>query len=53
MVRMHLDDADAFRGGEVIEGASEVVQHNYWRDAAQHHAIRRDDIATEQHLGFV
>lgn len=53
LVRMHFDDADAFLGGEVIEGASEVVQHNYWRDAAQHHAIRRDDFATEQHLGFV
>nr|WP_255311908.1 DUF6879 family protein [Streptomyces sp. PTY087I2] len=53
LVRMHFDDADAFLGGEVIEDASEVVQHNYWRDAAWHHAIRRDDFATEQHLGFV
>ncbi|MFI6346972.1 DUF6879 family protein [Streptomyces sp. NPDC050560] len=53
LVRMHFDDADAFLGGEVIEDAREVVQHNYWRDAAWHHAIRRDDFATEQHLGFV
>lgn len=53
LVRMHFDDADAFLGGEVIEDANEVVRHNYWRDAARHHAIRRDDFATEQHLGFV
>ncbi|MEV6831197.1 DUF6879 family protein [Amycolatopsis sp. NPDC051102] len=50
LVRMHFDDNDAFLGGEVIEDPSEVVQHNYWRDAAWHHAVKRDDFATEQHL---
>jgi hypothetical protein len=51
LVEMHFDDADVFVGGEVIDAAFEVVQHNYWRDAAWHHAIRRDDFAAEQHLG--
>lgn len=52
LVRMHLDDNDAFLGGEVIEDAAEIVKHNYWRDAAWHHAIRRDYLAAE-HLGRV
>ena len=50
LVRMHFDDNDAFLGGEVIEDATEIVKHNHWRDAAWHHAVRRDDFATEQHL---
>jgi len=50
LLRMHFDDHDAFLGGEVIEDAAEIVQHNYWRDAAWHHAIRRDDFATQQCL---
>ncbi|MGH3327543.1 MAG: DUF6879 family protein [Streptomycetales bacterium] len=50
LVRMHFDDNDAFLGGEVIEDAAEIVKHNYWRDAAWHHAVRRDDFATEQQL---
>jgi len=53
LVRMHFDDADAFLGGEVVEDAAEIVNHNYWRDAAWHLAIRRDEFATEQHLGLV
>ncbi len=50
LVRMHFDDGDRFLGGEIIEDAAEIVQHNYWRDAAWHYAVRRDDFATEQHL---
>jgi hypothetical protein len=53
LVRMHFDDTDAFLGGEVIEDPAEIVHHNYWRDAAWHHAIRRDDFATEQHIGRI
>lgn len=53
LVRMHFDDADAFLGGEVAEDPTEVVNHNYWRDAAWHRAIRRDEFVTEQHLGLV
>ena len=43
LVRMHFGEEDKFQGGEIITDAAEVVQHNYWRDVAQHHAIRRDD----------
>jgi hypothetical protein len=53
LVRMHFDDNDAFLGGEVIEDPAEIVQHNYWRDAAWHQAVRRDDFAAEQNLGRV
>jgi hypothetical protein len=45
---MKFDGDDRFIGGEVIEDAAVVVEHNYWRDAAWHHAARRDDFATEQ-----
>jgi hypothetical protein len=50
LLRMHFDDGDAFLGGEVIDDPAGIVQHNYWRDAAWHHAVRRDDFATQQHL---
>jgi hypothetical protein len=53
LVRMHFDDDDVFLGGEVIEDPAVIVQHNYWRDLACHHAAKRDDFATEQHLGRV
>lgn len=44
---MHFGEEDRFQGGEVIEDAAEIVMHNYWRDVAQHHAIRRDDFAAK------
>jgi hypothetical protein len=47
LVRMHFDEQEHFLGGEVIEDPAEIVQHNYWRDAAWHRAMRRDDFATE------
>jgi hypothetical protein len=50
LLRMHFDDQDAFLGGEVVKDPAEVVQHNYWRDTAWHHAIRRDDFAILQHV---
>jgi hypothetical protein len=48
LVRMHFDDRENFLGGEVIEDPAVIVQHGYWRDAAWHHAVRRDDFASEQ-----
>lgn len=42
LVRMHFGTEDKFRGGEIVEDAAEIVKHNYWRDVALHHAIRRD-----------
>lgn len=50
LVRMNFDDSDAFLGSELIDDPAVVVQHNCWRDAAWHHAIRRDDFVS-QHLG--
>lgn len=48
LLRMHFDERDAFLGGEIITDAAEIVTANYWRDAAWHYAIRRDDFATQQ-----
>jgi hypothetical protein len=45
LVRMHFDDHENFLGGELIEDPAELVQHNYWRDAAWHRARGRDDFA--------
>jgi hypothetical protein len=53
LVRMHFDDDENFLGGELIEDPALIVNHNYWRDVAWHHAIRRDDFATQHHLGFL
>ncbi len=47
LVSMHFDDADHFLGAEIVEDPAAIVQHNYWRDAAWHHAVRRDEFATE------
>jgi hypothetical protein len=52
LVRMDFDDHDAFLGVELVEDPTAVVQHNYWRDAAWHYAVKRDDFA-EQHLGRI
>jgi hypothetical protein len=51
LLRMHFDEHDAFLGGEIIEDTAEIVKANYWRDAAWHYATRRDDFATQHHLG--
>jgi hypothetical protein len=51
LVKLHFDE-DRFLGGEVIEDPAVIVQHNYWRDAACHKAVRRDDFAAEQHVGL-
>jgi len=52
LVRMNFDDHDAFLGVELVEDPTVIVQHNYWRDAAWHYAVKRDDCA-EQHLGRI
>ena len=53
LVRMHFDGDENFLGGELVEDPAVIVQHNYWRDAAWHRAVRRDDFATQEHLGFI
>jgi len=52
LVRMDFDDHDAFLGVELVEDPTVIVQHNYWRDAAWHYAVKRDDFA-ELHLGRI
>jgi hypothetical protein len=47
LVRMLFDDKENFLGGELIEDPATIVKHNYWRDAAWHKAVRRDDFAAE------
>lgn len=47
LVRMHFNDHMSFVGGEVVEDPAEIVRHDYWRDAAWHHAVRREDFAKE------
>lgn len=46
VVRLNFDDNSVFLGAETIEDPAEVVQHNYWRDAAWLQAVRREDFAT-------
>jgi hypothetical protein len=53
LVRMHFDDDENFLGGELIEDPAVIVQHNHWCDAAWQRAVRRDDFATQEHLGFL
>jgi len=47
LVRMLFAEDETFLGGEVVEDPQVIVDHNYWRDAAWHRAIRRDDFAAE------
>jgi hypothetical protein len=47
VVRMNFDDQSVFMGAELIDDPADIVQHNYWRDAAWHTAVRRDDFAAE------
>lgn len=47
LVKMHFGDDDRFLGGEVITDSSVIVQHNYWRDVAWHHAVPRREFASE------
>jgi hypothetical protein len=43
---MRFGDEDRFLGAEIVEDPAVIVEHNYWRDAAWHHATRRDEFAT-------
>jgi hypothetical protein len=47
LVRMLFDEQENFLGGEVVEDPATIVDHNYWRDAAWHQAVRRDDFAAQ------
>jgi hypothetical protein len=47
LIVMRFDETDRFIDGELVEDPAEIVQANYWRDAAWHKATRRDDFASE------
>lgn len=49
VAKMHFGDQDNLLGFELIEDPATVVELNYWRDAAWHHAVTRDEFAS-QHL---
>jgi hypothetical protein len=51
LLRIHFDESDRFVGGEIIDDPTEIVRHNYWRDAAWHYTLRRDEFATEEQFG--
>jgi hypothetical protein len=51
LLRMRFDEENRFVGGEIVEDSAEIVRHNYWRDAAWHHAVRRDEFASEEQFG--
>ncbi len=43
LVMMIFGEDDRFVGAEVIEDPSVIVEHNYWRDAARHHALASEE----------
>lgn len=47
LIKMHFGNDDRFLGGEVITDPATIVQHNYWRDVAWRHAVRRNEFASE------
>ena len=49
VAKMHFGDQDNLLGFELIEEPAAVVELNYWRDAAWHRAVTRDQFAS-QHL---
>ena len=44
---MNFAEDDRFLGAEVVEEPAVIVQHNYWRDVARHHAITRDEFVAK------
>jgi hypothetical protein len=47
LVKMHFGDDDRFVGAEVVDDPTTIVQHNYWRDVARHHATPRDEFVAK------
>lgn len=47
LLLMKFDEDNRFIGAEVIEDPSVIVQHNYWRDAARHHALSPDEFIAQ------
>jgi hypothetical protein len=47
LVIMHFAEDDRFVRAEVVDDPAVIVQHNYWRDVAKHHATSRDEFASK------
>lgn len=47
LVIMYFGDDDRFAGAKVVEDPATIVEHNYWRDVARHHATSRDEFVTK------
>jgi len=47
LIMMNFAEDDRFLGAEIIEEPAMIVQHTYWRDAARHHAVPRDEFVAE------
>jgi hypothetical protein len=47
LVRMNFSDDDRFVGAVTIEDPSLIVQHNFWRDVARHHAVTPEEFLEE------
>jgi hypothetical protein len=43
LVRLHYNEANDHVHSEVVDDSAAIVQHNYWRDAAWHYALQRDE----------
>jgi hypothetical protein len=43
LVMMNFDENARFVGAEVVGDPSAIVEYNYWRDAARHHALTPDE----------
>jgi hypothetical protein len=43
LVLLHYDESNAPVPAEILDDPAAVVTHNYWRDAAWHHALPRDE----------
>ncbi|HKN52137.1 MAG TPA: hypothetical protein VJX66_06545 [Amycolatopsis sp.] len=52
LVRMNFDEDDRPLRHEIVEDPAEIVKHNYWRDVAWHHAVKREDFATAELIGL-
>ncbi|WP_086800575.1 DUF6879 family protein [Streptomyces caniscabiei] len=44
---LHFDDSDEYLGAELVDDAARIVEFCQIRDAAWHHAIRRDEFAEQ------
>lgn len=47
LATMRFGDENKFIGAEVIDEPGAIVEHNYWRDSARHHAMTRAEFVAK------